>query len=171
MRLVSSIKAAIALIGGLYITFAQSHSAIVGLMTFGAYGVGLSLALLLAALYARKEFLPNLAEAILLLLLGIFAHLLMTTEVQLLGFKWLVASLGLSMAAVNLYQANSLGFKTRVAADWITNAAINAGFGLLFAFVSLDEVAAVGFFGAYLVVIAVHLGISAASPNAQPASK
>jgi hypothetical protein len=36
---------------------------------------------------------------------------------------------------------------------------------LLFLIVPLDIVSAVGFFGAYLVLSAVHLGISAATPT------
>lgn len=171
MRIVSALKATLAVAAGFIITFSQVHSAQIGLMVLGGYGVSLGLVLLASFFFAKSQFLQNLPEAILLLVFGIFAHLVLASEVQLAGLKWLLASLGLSLTAVHLYIANSLGLKTKKAADSVITALLNAGLGLLFVVFDLDEVAAVGFFGAYLVLLAVHLGISAASPNATASAK
>lgn len=160
MRLVSSIKAAVALAAGFIITFAQNHSALAGLWVLSGYAVVTAVGILIAA------FKSSIAEAIILLMFGSFAYLLTQTAIQLELFIWLVASLSLSLTVVSLYQAAQLGLKTKKAKDPIITAALNALLGALFLLAPLDEVAAVGFFGAYLILIAVHLGISAASPVA-----
>lgn len=165
MRLVSALKSAIALAAGLVITFAQNHSSIAGLWVLASYCASLAIALLIAS------FKASIAEALILLLIGSFAFLLTSSNVQLQGFGWLVASLTLSLTIVNVFQASTLGFKSKPARDVIITAALNLIIGLLYLLAPLDDVASVGFFGAYLILLAVHLGISAASPVAASSAK
>jgi uncharacterized membrane protein HdeD (DUF308 family) len=63
-----------------------------------------------------------------------------------------------------LYLARKAGLATRSGKDSLINAVLSLGIGMLFLIVPLDIVSAVGFFGAYLVLSGVHLGISATTP-------
>jgi hypothetical protein len=64
-----------------------------------------------------------------------------------------------------LYLARREGFATRMGKDSLLNAGFGLLLGLLFLIAPLDIVSAVGFFGAYLVLSATHLGISAGTPK------
>lgn len=168
MRLVSATKAFFAAIAGIIITFSQSHAALLGLQVAAGYALALGAALLaLTALFARKLFLANLAEALLLLIFGAFALLLTAASAEQTPvlLTWLISSLTISMGLISLWQSFQLGMRTKQARDPQLTAGLNFGLAALFLIAPLDQVALVGLFGAYLVLLAVHLGISAASPN------
>jgi hypothetical protein len=100
------------------------------------------------------------------LIVGSAALLVPTGDLQAaaLVFVFLVAGWGLITGAFELYLARRSGFATRSGKDNLISAVLSLGVGLLFLIVPLDIVSAVGFFGAYLVLSAVHLGISATTP-------
>jgi uncharacterized membrane protein HdeD (DUF308 family) len=85
------------------------------------------------------------------------------TPNQLSAFLSLVSAWGIISGAFELYQARRNGFKTASGKDYLMSAVFALVLGLLFLAVPLDEVSAVGFFGAYLALSGVHLGIAAAS--------
>jgi uncharacterized membrane protein HdeD (DUF308 family) len=65
---------------------------------------------------------------------------------------------------LELYAARKEKISTRTGRDYLISAVFAILLGALFLIAPLDIVSAVGFFGAYLVISAVHLGISALTP-------
>jgi len=144
----------------------QSHSGLVGLVTLGIFGVLLGLGGATIALYKRSGLNPlqELPVAALALIVGLFAFLA-TQEVpgHRAAFLALVAAWGLISGAFELYQARRLGFRTLRGRDVLISASLGLLLGVVFLAVPLDIVSAVGFFGAYLAITGVHLGIAASS--------
>jgi hypothetical protein len=68
-------------------------------------------------------------------------------------FVLLVALWGISQAAIDLINRDAI------------SASLAFLLAVLFALVPMDVVSAVGFFGAYLIVSGVHLGIAAYKPK------
>jgi len=62
-----------------------------------------------------------------------------------------------------LIQAFRVGRTTNRGRELLISGGLSTAFGVLFAAVQLAELDTVGFFGAYLILSAVHLGIAAAS--------
>ena len=151
---------------GIFITFSQAHGADIGLIVLAAFGFALGLGGG-ALVFLRRVGLNPLQElpvATLALLIGLFAALAFSnTATQLPAFLSLVSAWGIISGAFELYQARRHGFKTSAGKDYLMSAVFALLIGLLFLAVELDEVSAVGFFGAYLALSGVHLGIAAAS--------
>jgi hypothetical protein len=82
-----------------------------------------------------------------------------------MAFIYLVTGWGLVAGAFELYLARRQGFRTRTGKDALINAGLSLLLGMLFLLAPLDIVSAVGFFGAYLVLSAIHLAIAAATPS------
>ena len=167
MRLSSGLRAVISLVVGLFITFSQSHSASVGLFSLGVYGVGLALVTLAVHFINQKGIatIEAIPFAIIALIIGVFALLVPEgDQTQIAGFIALVTAWGLLSGVLELYAARKERISTRLGRDYLLNAVFALILGALFLFAPLDIVSAVGFFGAYLVISAVHLGISAATP-------
>lgn len=167
MRLSSGLRAAISLAVGLFITFSQSHSASIGLLSLGIYGIGLALVTLAVHFINRRGIatIEAIPFAIIALIIGFFALLVPEgDQTEIAGFIALVTAWGLLSGVLELYAARKEKFSTRTGRDYLINAVFALILGALFLFVPLDIVSAVGFFGAYLVISAVHLGISAATP-------
>ena len=167
MRLSSGLRAAVSLAVGLFITFSQSHSAAVGLTSLGVYGIGLALITLAVHFINRRGIatIEAIPFAVIALIVGVFALLVPEGEqTQIAGFIALVTAWGLLSGVLELYAARKEKLSTRAGRDYLLNAAFALILGALFLFAPLDIVSAVGFFGAYLVISAVHLGISAATP-------
>lgn len=167
MRIQPTIRAAVSFGAGIFITFSQSHSPVVGLYTLAVYGmvIGLSSA---ALAFARKVegALQELPMATLATLIGLFALLAAQSESgQLAAFVALTATWGLISGAFGLYQARRFGFKELLGRDHLLSSIFALLLGVLFLAVELDPVSAVGFFGAYLALDGVHWGIAAASPK------
>jgi uncharacterized membrane protein HdeD (DUF308 family) len=86
-----------------------------------------------------------------------------------LWFKYLVVSWGVVSGAYDLLKARGIGFKTPRGKEHVVSGTLAVALGLLFLLAPLDVVASVGFFGAYMILCAVHLGISAASETTSKA--
>jgi uncharacterized membrane protein HdeD (DUF308 family) len=154
---------------GLFITFTQSHSAATGLFALAVFGIGLAVANIAATVWDKKNHLSveSLPLSLISLLAGLFAVLIPQTDTtaQALAFVYLVAGWAVVSGALELYLANRNGFRTRAGKDGLITAVLGLALGLLFLIAPLDIVSAVGFFGAYLVICGVHLGIAALTPQ------
>jgi hypothetical protein len=169
VKFVFALRAAISFGVGIFITFNQSHSAATGLFALGIFGIGFAvLNGTGSSVWGKGIFsLENFPLTLAALILGAAALLVPTGNLEAAGlvFVFLVAGWALVSGAFELYLARRSGFATRSGKDNLLNAVLSLGLGLLFLIVPLDIVSAVGFFGAYLVLSAVHLGISAATPS------
>ncbi len=168
MKFVFAARAAISFAVGIFITFNQSHSAATGLFALGLFGIGFAILNSVSSqVWAKGIFsLENFPLTLAALIVGVAALLVPTGDLQAaaLVFVLLVSGWGLIAGAFELYLAGRSGFSTRSGKDNLISAVLSLGIGLLFLIAPLDIVSAVGFFGAYLVLSAVHLGISAATP-------
>ena len=167
MRYQQGFRAAISFAIGVFITFMQAHGPDVGLITLSAFGLVLGLgggALLFFKPHGLDP-LQQLPMAVLAVLVGMFAGLAFFNEAgQLAAFLALVSAWGLISGAFELYLSRRSGFKTAAGRDYLISAVFALLLGALFLVVPLDSVSAVGFFGAYLALSGVHLGIAASSP-------
>lgn len=166
MRYQQGYRAAISFALGIFITFSQAHGADIGLIVLAAFGFSLGLGGGALAFFQKSGLNPlqELPVATLALLIGMFSALAFSnTPNQLPAFLALVSAWGIISGAFELYQARRSGLKTVAGKDYLISAVFALLLGLLFLAVPLDEVSAVGFFGAYLALTGVHLGIAAAS--------
>jgi uncharacterized membrane protein HdeD (DUF308 family) len=83
------------------------------------------------------------------------------------AFIGLVTVWGLVSGAFELYLARRASLKTSHGREFLMSAILSAVLGLLFLVAPLDIVSAVGFFGAYLIVSGVQLGVAAATPSSK----
>lgn len=167
MRIQSVFRSAVSFGSGVFITFSQSHSPLVGLYTLATFGLVVGLSSAALSLSNKSEGgLQELPIATLATLVGLFALLAaQAAEGQLAAFMALVATWGLISGAFGLYQARKYGFRKLVGRDYLLSSVFGLVLGILFLAVDLDPVSAVGFFGAYLVLDGVHWGIASASPR------
>ena len=169
MRITQAIQAAAAIITGTFITFSQIHDALIGNigLLILAVGFAISTAWLAAKNNSRNV---NIIKFVFYLAIVIFAVVLIVQADQLwfygLMVIWPFVNGFFEVGKFFTSQAGSIERK-----DSALSALIN--FGLILAvsvsgLVSgIDPVAFVGFFGAYAIILAVHLGIAAASPQAK----
>jgi hypothetical protein len=169
VKLVFAARAAISFGVGIFITFNQSHSAATGLLSLAIFGIGFALLNAVAStLWGKGLFsLENFPLTLAALIVGLAALLVPATdpEASALAFVYLVTGWGLISGAFEMYLARRSGLATRFGKDSLISASLSLLVGLLFLAVPLDIISAVGFFGAYLVLSAVHLGISATTPS------
>jgi len=169
VKFVFALRAAISFGVGIFITFNQSHSAATGLFALGIFGIGFALVNGVgSAVWGKGIFsLENFPLTLAALLVGTAAILVPATdpEAAALAFVYLVIGWGLMSGVFEMYLARKAGFATRLGKDGLISASLSLLVGLLFLIAPLDIISAVGFFGAYLVLSGVHLGISAATPS------
>ena len=169
MKFVFALRAAISFGVGIFITFNQSHSAATGLFALGIFGIGFALLNGVGSVIWGKGIfsLENFPLTLAALIVGTAAILVPATdpEAAALAFVYLVTGWGLMSGAFEMYLARKAGFATRLGKDSLISASLSLLIGLLFLIAPLDIISAVGFFGAYLVLNAVHLGISSATPS------
>ena len=169
MQKVLGVRAIIFVAVVLFITFTQSHSAATGLFSLAVFGIGLAVANIVATIWDKRKYLSveSLPLTLISLLAGLSAVLIPQSDstAQALAFVYLVSGWAVVAGALELYLANQSGFRTRAGKDGLITAVLGLGIGLLFLIVPLDIVSAVGFFGAYLVICGVHLGIAALTPQ------
>ena len=177
-RIAQAARAAISLAVGLFLTFSQSHSATVGLLALGIFGLGFAVLNGVTSVIFQKGIsaIENVPLTLVALLIGIFALLapnsiagvadaqLTTNESNSLAFKFLVTGWAIIAGAFELYQARRSGFRSVGGRDLLINASFGLLLALLFLLAPLDIVSQVGFFGAYLLMSGVHGAISATSP-------
>jgi hypothetical protein len=169
VKIVFALRAAISFGVGIFITFNQSHSAATGLLSLGIFGIGFALLNGIgSAVWGKGIFsLENFPLTLTALIVGTTAILVPVTEPNVAApvFVSLVTGWGLISGAFEMYLARAAGFATRFGKDSLISASLSLLIGLVFLIAPLDIISAVGFFGAYLVLSAVHLGISAATPS------
>lgn len=143
MRRIKSLRAAASIAVGLFVAFWQAHHAAVGLVALSVFTILYGL----RTLFGSPKYFPISLVALLTAFIAATSFDSETT------FVLLVAIWGVSQASI----------------DFLNKDAISASLAILlaglFAFVPLDIVSAVGFFGAYLIISGVHLGIAAYSPK------
>jgi Na+-translocating ferredoxin:NAD+ oxidoreductase RnfE subunit len=159
-------RAILALIGGLFITFSQSHAAVVGLAVFALFTLLCSLGMM--AIERRQKPKTLLALSTVSLIAAVMSAVAI---IQSLGddsdsarllFLMLIAGWALVTGSVELYLASKEGFSERSGRDYLISAIFSLALGGLFLIASPDVVSAVGFFGAYLILLGVHWGIASA---------
>ena len=169
MQKVLGVRAIVFVAVGLFITFTQSHSAATGLLALAIFGIGFAVANTAATIWDKRSYLlvESLPLTLISLAVGVFAVLIPQTETtaQSLAFVYLVSGWAFVSGALELYLANRSGFRTRAGKDGLITAILGLALGALFLIAPLDIVSAVGFFGAYLVICGVHLGIAALTPQ------
>jgi hypothetical protein len=169
VKLVFALRAAIYFGVGIFITFNQSHSAATGLISLAIFGIGYAVLNGVGSVVWGKGLfsLDNFPLTLAALIVGLAALLVPATDPEASGlvFVYLVTGWGLIAGAFEMYLARRAGFANRFGKDSLISASLSLLVGLLFLAVPLDIISAVGFFGAYLVLSAVHLGISAGTPS------
>jgi Co/Zn/Cd efflux system component len=182
VRIIHLPRAALALAGGLFITFSQSHAAVIGLGVFAAFTL-LSAAGTLVVMSRSKER-QLLILSIVGLVAGLFAIFLLfqtggfdqgwfayaplsgdsysNAQGQLSALLVLVAGWALVSAAIEVYLASRAGFGERSGRDFLISGIFSAALAALYLLAAPDVVSTVGFFGAYLILFGVHWGIATA---------
>lgn len=149
---------------GLVITFSQVHNYGVGIMAVTSFGIGYAMVSVLVALVQRKKMSSYETVPLTVMALGIgLAATQLNSHTQVFWYPMLLVIWGLSSAGFELVQARKLGLKTQRGAEHLVSAGLGFLLALLYAFVRLAEIDAIGFFGAYMILCAVHFGISAVS--------
>ena len=181
MRLIHFPRAIFALAGGLFITFSQSHAAVIGLLVFLGFTILSSITTFLVGRKIGEQKLNALS--LVSLIAGVFAVIAIiqtgalqeggmayaplsgsefsSAQSQLSSFLVLVAGWALVTSAIEIYLASREGFSERAGRDFLISGIFSAALAALFLLVSPDVVSAVGFFGAYLILLGVHWGIAA----------
>lgn len=165
-RIALAARAGISLAVGLFVTFSQSHGAELGLLALGIFGLSFAVLNGLASAVFQKGMaaIQNVPLVMVALLIGIFALSASNDE---LAFKFLVTGWAIIAGAFELFQSRRAGFKTAEGRDLLINSCFSLLLAVLFLLAPLDIVSQVGFFGAYLMMSGVHIGIAAASPAAK----
>ncbi len=145
MRRIKSLRALASIAVGLFVTFWQAHHAAVGLVALAIFTILYGLRTLFGA--------PKYFPIALIALITAFISASSLQENSNATFILLVAIWGAAQAATDFINRD------------VISAVLASLLALLFALVPLDIVSAVGFFGAYLIVSGVHLGIAAYSPK------
>jgi hypothetical protein len=163
-RIALAARAGISLAVGLFVTFSQSHGAELGLLALGIFGLSFAVLNGLASAVFQKGMaaIQNVPLVMVALLIGIFALSASNDE---LAFKFLVTGWAVIAGAFELFQSRRAGFKTAEGRDLLINSCFSLLLAVLFLLAPLDIVSQVGFFGAYLMMSGVHIGIAAASPS------
>lgn len=152
---------------GVYITFSQAHGAEVGLWSLAIFSLAIALAPI-TELKNKTTVLELLPLAVVALIISLLSFLALTIPAQIgkePAFILLITAWGLVSGAFELFQAGRSGFRSQGGKDFLISAAFALALGALFLLVELDIVSAVGFFGAYLALSGVHLGIAAFPPK------
>lgn len=181
-RIVAAIQAVSAFAAGILITFSQSHGAAVGMIALAVISVGWAVAFAWSAIADKKSHgrIYRSVLAIGSLAMAYFAGqsaLLFGTdsrnEIEQGIWAWiLIGAWGIfgALAEVILSLFAKPGSVRR--RDHQINAALATGLGLSqFLTPISDAVTHVGFFGAYAVILSVHLGLAVLSPAKKAEAK
>ncbi|MEY3128690.1 MAG: hypothetical protein RL405_10 [Actinomycetota bacterium] len=167
MRQSNALRAAVSLGVGLFITFSQLHNAFIGLLALAIFSLGFAITNSLGSIVWGKGLvaIEAMPLTVVSLLVGVFALMAMSGESAQTAFIGLVTVWGLVSGAFELYLARRASIKSTEGREFLMSAILSATLGLLFLVAPLDIVSAVGFFGAYLIVSGVQLGVAAATPS------
>ena len=169
MRINLAIQSAAAFIVGIYITFSQIHNASLGNHALSflstAFAVTATLELISSKKSSSAKSQSFAASRIFLFGTLATAAISISLEPSEATVVWFLVLVSVFAGVNGLLEVR----KSRTSKDARLSAIIH--FGLIAALAvstaltGLDQVAFVGFFGAYAAIFGVHLGISAASPN------
>lgn len=160
---ISWIRPIAALPVGLFITFSQAHGPDIGLITFLIYALLLTLGFVFLSRIEVSQLPLGIAAGVSAVLAGVA---LTQTGDGLLALYLSVVGFWATITAIyELYLARRAGWSERAGRDFLISSILTFGLALLFLVANLDSVSAVGFFGAYLILIGVHWGIAAAGPG------
>lgn len=165
MRISIIIKAAAAFVAGVFITFSQAHDANVAMLGLVIISAGWIAASIVDVIKNKNPYLSGF----ILLSAGTMIYQAVSFEANnATTMAWiLLEAWGFFGAIAELIFALRAGRKSSARRDHLISAVL--ALGLFGAQVSVtaasDSVSHVGFFGAYAILVAVHLGISAASPT------
>jgi uncharacterized membrane protein HdeD (DUF308 family) len=169
MNFILGARALLSIGVGILITFSQSHGAAVGLLALTIFGLGFAVFTAVAAATTKDQVasIESVPITIAALIVGVLALLVLTQNPDAGAgtFISLITGWGLISGAFELFLARRAGFKKPAGRDFLITSILSLALGVLFLVAPLDIVSAVGFFGAYLVVVGVHLGISATTPK------
>ena len=162
MQILPSLRAAIFFAAGILITFIANHGFTLGQQLL-AVTTGLLAVLVFSLIAVRKAvYKADLMLGIIGFLVTLLA-LLTIGSAELMFFS-LVTLWGLSAGFVEVFAAKDLGFGSREGKDRLISALLSVAIGILLMF-PIDVVSAVGFMGAYFIIVGVHWGIAAATPK------
>lgn len=168
MRQTNALRAIVSLAVGLFITFSQSHHAAIGLTALAMFAIAFAVTNAVGSAIWGKGLvaIEAIPLTIVSLLIGGLAILVEVNDEAKakLAFIGLITVWGLVSGAFELYLARRAGFKSIIGRDYLLSSTLSIVLGILFLVAPLDIVSAVGFFGAYLVISGVQLGVAAASP-------
>jgi hypothetical protein len=169
MRQTNALRAAVSLAVGIFITFSQSHAASIGLLALAIFSIAFAITNAGASAIWGKGVAAIEAMPLTLvsLLIGIFAIMARGSGSEQTAFIGLVTVWGLVSGAFELYLARRASTKSARGREYLLSAILSSVLGLLFLVAPLDIVSAVGFFGAYLIVSGVQLGVAAATPSSK----
>ena len=169
MRPVQIIQASTALIAGLLITFSQKHDADVAMLGLLIMSAGWVVASAVSVI-KRQSIILHSIVAIGAMAMIAYSQSFVANEATTMAWI-LLMSWALFGAIFEIIFALRAPKKSHERRDFFISAALAI---LLFAAQASvtkasDSVSHVGFFGAYAILLAVHLGIAAASPRTSKA--
>lgn len=151
------------------ITFSQVHNGELGLTSLVLFGVLYVSASIGTHFLDRRNKLtsPTLGLPLIapIITATVAAIALSIGFNNLLAFRWLTGLLMLGFVITELLVAKRVGRKTLQGKEAVITAVASAIMLGLALGIDVGEVPLVGFFGAYHAILAVHLGISAATPK------
>jgi len=160
------LRAVPAIAAGLIITFTADHSPVVGMTMLAVFGLGSSLVLLLTALLMRTtEPVRGLHYALSLVAATVGALAVVVLVAGAAGLALLLLLIGgyaVLAGALELVWGIRHRHRSGFARDAVVIGAGTLALALVLAFVG-DPVSAVGFFGAYAVMLGVFLAIAGIS--------
>lgn len=156
-------RAIVALIVAAVITFNANHSAMVGLIAFGAYALVAGVINAIGWRYVEDRVARRLvlAQGIFSMIAGIIALILNGAGLGV--FLYTVSVWAALTGFCELYCGIRTRARSAAARDWLLVGGLTAVLAIVFLLIPADAVLAVGLFGAYVVVIGVYLGIGAFS--------
>lgn len=167
MQLANVLRALIAFLLGIFVTFSQAHTYFVGTAVLAGFGLGFGLITLALAALKKTDSTTVPLASVALVIGALSAATFLNQDLQAVVFLPLVALFGLSLAGLEGYLAKKLGPKTGIGRDFALSAVFAAALGILFLLAPLDEVSAVGFLGAYFAISGVFWGIASFTPQAK----
>ena len=165
MRISLWIQTAFAFAVGIFITFSQVHNAMIGNLGLMLVSLGFATAATIEVLKTKQSGKPNGSATLQVLIFGTIATaaIVFAASNNIISFLVLV----ISFAGFNgLLELKKVSVQKESKLSAFIHFGLVAALAISGALTGLDPVAFVGFFGAYAVILAVHLGITAATPKA-----
>jgi hypothetical protein len=159
------IQTAVLFAVGIFITFSQVHNAIIGNLGLMFVALGFATAATIEVLKTKGTGKSNGSSSLQVIVFGAIATaaIVFAAGNDIASFLILVIAFAVFNVLLELKKV-SVQKESKLSA--FIHFGLVAVLGISGALTGLDPVAFVGFFGAYAVILAVHLGITAASPKA-----